>query len=69
MSTSQEKKLMELIAKKLGKEGIEYIKKHKELPSIKLTREEIEFLKGGRGGPTVFYDTEFLNKLTKLLNS
>lgn len=47
MSKVKEKKLIEIIKKKLGKDGIKYVKEHGEIPCIKLTEEEMKFLKGG----------------------
>ncbi len=40
-------KIAESIARKLGKEGIEYLEKNGDLPVIKLSPEEMEFVRGG----------------------
>lgn len=47
MSKVKEKKLIEIIKKKLGKDGLKYVQQHGEIPCIKLTEEEMKFLKGG----------------------
>lgn len=39
--------IAETIARKLGKDGLEYLEKNGELPAMKLTSEEMNFLKGG----------------------
>ena len=40
-------RLTKSIAKKLGKEGIEYLEKNGDLPAIKLSNEEMNYIKGG----------------------
>lgn len=42
-----DRKLVETIFKKLGKEGAEHFVKTGELPAVKLTAQEMEFVKGG----------------------
>lgn len=44
-------RITESLRKKLGPEGLAYLKANGELPPIKTTREEMEFLHGGQGGP------------------
>lgn len=47
MKKNETKKIVEALVKKLGKEGVEYLKKHGELPAIKLTAEEMKVINGG----------------------
>lgn len=62
MKKKDVERLVASIVKKIGKEGVEYVKKHGELPSVKLTAEEMKLIKAGIDrdkikdlfGPTIF---------------
>lgn len=44
---NDEKKLLDSIARKLGKDGLRYYFEKKELPAVKLSSEEMKFIQGG----------------------